>query len=81
MARPIRAEASFVGSFVEVFRGRGWNRPRRVIEVTLGDGRYWQDGRYHEGEQVEYTFASLEDARLFANDILREVKFCKAVDA
>lgn len=49
-----------------------------MIEVTLGEGRYWKDGKYVEGEQRVHVFDSIEDARLVANAILHEVKIVKA---
>jgi hypothetical protein len=52
-----------------------------VIEVTLGERMLWKDDKLVSGEQYEFVFASIEDARLVANAILAEVKACKAIDS
>jgi hypothetical protein len=80
MANLIAAGESFVGSYSSVYRGRGWSKPTRMIEVTLGEHRKWngREGRYDDGETYEFTFKSVDDARLVANAILAEVRQCKA---
>jgi hypothetical protein len=79
VARPLAAHNSYVGSYADVYRGRGYSKPTRSIEVTLGERYYWKDGLTVQGEQYEFTFDSIEDARLVANAILAEVKACKAI--
>lgn len=80
MARGIAAETSFVGSYSSVYRGRAWSKPVRQIELTLGEATRWngREGKYEHGDVFEFTFESIEDARLIANAILREVKVAKA---
>jgi hypothetical protein len=78
MPLPLVASNSFVGSYSEVYRGRGWSRPTRAIEVTLGERRYWKDGEYCDGAQHVFVFDSIEDARLVANAILAEVRHAKS---
>jgi hypothetical protein len=78
VARPLVASNSFVGSFSAVHQGRGYSKPTRTIEVTLGERHYYSGGQYHDGEQYEFHFDSIEDARLVANAILAEVRHVKA---
>lgn len=79
MARAITASESFVGSYSAVHRGRGWSKPTRQIELTLGEERTWngREGKWNPSDSYEFTFDSIEDARLIANAILREVKVAK----
>jgi hypothetical protein len=78
VARPLVASNSFVGSFSSVHQGRGYAKPTRTIEVTLGERYRYVDGQYKDGEQYEFHFDSIEDARLIANAILAEVRQIKA---
>jgi hypothetical protein len=79
MPRPIVASNSFVGSWQRVHQGRGYVRPPRTIEVTLGEHYSYEGGQYKDGEQHEFRFDSIEDARLVANAILKEVRAVKAM--
>lgn len=80
MAKPIACEESFVGSYTAVHRGRGWSKPTRMIELTLGEKRTWngREGKWNPGDSFEFTFDSVHDAERVARQILAEVKLVKA---
>jgi hypothetical protein len=79
VARPISASNSFVGSYSAVHQGRSYSRPEREIEITLGERYKYVNGQVQTGDTYEFTFDSIEDARLIANAILAEVRACKAM--
>lgn len=77
MARPLQAARSSIGSYSSVHMGRGYSKPYRNIEITLGERSRWVNNQMQSGEEFKFEFDTIEDARLIANAILAEVRACK----